>query len=80
MFSLDWGWAGAGAGAQLVEYLPSIYKAQHQTQLGMVLHTCNSSTQEMKSGGSDVQGDPWLHSEFKAILGYPRLCLKEKKV
>ena len=32
----------------------------------LVVHTCNSNTWEVEAGGSEVQGHPWLHSEFKA--------------
>jgi hypothetical protein len=30
---------------------------------GVVVHTLNSSTQEVKAGGSQVQGQPGLYSE-----------------
>ena len=32
---------------------------------------------EVKAGGSEVQGYPWLHSEFKVSLSYMRTCLKK---
>jgi hypothetical protein len=32
-------------------------------------------TQEVEAGGSEVQGDPWLHSEFKTSLEYIRPCV-----
>lgn len=31
------------------------------------------------SRGSEAQSHPWVHSEFKAILGYVRLCLQKGK-
>jgi hypothetical protein len=34
---------------------------------------------EMEMGRSEVQGCPWLHSEFEASLGYVRLCAKKNK-
>lgn len=39
----------------------------------MVTHTCYPSTREMEeveAGGSDIQGYPWLYSEYKTSLGY----------
>ena len=39
---------------------------------GMVEHSCQPSTQEMEAGGSIAQGQPGLHSKFKASLG----CLR----
>jgi hypothetical protein len=39
-------------------------------KLGVVVHSCNLSTQEAEAGGSLVQGQPGLHSET--------LSLKEK--
>jgi hypothetical protein len=45
----------------------------------MVLHTCNSSTQEAEVEGSRVQGPPGLHGEFQVSLAYKgRPCLKKK--
>jgi hypothetical protein len=35
---------------------------------GMVVHICNPSTQEIKVVGSQVQGQPGLHIEFKSSL------------
>jgi hypothetical protein len=31
--------------------------------LGVVAHTCNYSTQEAEATGSQVWGQPWIHSE-----------------
>jgi hypothetical protein len=48
----------------------------------MVAHSCNPSTQEAKAGGLRIWGQPGLHSEFQAILGYiarPRLKQKQTK-
>lgn len=39
----------------------------------------NPSTPKVEAEGLEVQGDPWLYQEFKARLGYMRLCLKKKK-
>lgn len=49
----------------------------------MVVHICNLSILEAEvggSGGSGVQGPPWLHIKFKAILGYLRPCLKTNQI
>lgn len=37
---------------------------------GQVAGVCNLSTQKAKAGGSGVQGHPWLHNEFEAIVSY----------
>lgn len=42
--------------------------------------TGNPSTQEVKAGGSDVQGHPQLQKELKVTLFYIRDCLKKKKL
>lgn len=39
------------------------------------MHICNSNTRGMEKGGSRVQEQCWLHSEFEASPGYMRLCL-----
>lgn len=36
--------------------------------LGLVVHICDPSTHKV-----ETQGHPWLHSTFKASLGYIRL-------
>ena len=42
--------------------------------------TSNPSTQEAEAGGSGVQGQPGLYSEFQDSQGYiMRPCLKKKK-
>ena len=33
--------------------------------VGMVAHICNPSTWKVETGGSRVQGQPVLHSDFK---------------
>jgi hypothetical protein len=44
---------------------------------GMLVHIYNTSTE---AGGLQVQGQPGLHSEFKARLAYiVRPCLKKKE-
>lgn len=43
-------------------------------------HTRDPNTWEAEAGGSEVQSDPWLQSEFKASWGYyVRPCLKTKQ-
>lgn len=47
---------------------------------GAVAHTCDPSTWWGRGGKIRVQAlAPQLHSEFKAALGYERLCLKKGK-
>lgn len=39
--------------------------------LGVIVHTCNPSTQDVKTGGSEVQVYPWLYnSKFWSSLRY----------
>jgi hypothetical protein len=38
--------------------------------LGMVAQVCNPRNWEAEAGGSQVQGQPELHSEFQAKLDY----------
>jgi hypothetical protein len=46
----------------------------------MVTYAYNPSIQEAEAGGPQVWGQPGLHSELKASLGYiARPCLKKKK-
>lgn len=45
----------------------------------MTGNTCNSSIRGTEKGWSRVQDQCWLHSEFKASLGYMRLCLIKNK-
>jgi hypothetical protein len=46
---------------------------------GVVVHTGNPSTWEVKAGGLQIQGQTGLHSEIQDNLGYiRRLHLKNK--
>lgn len=47
-------------------------------ELGMVGHSCNSSTLETESARLGVQDHPWVHIKFKASLGYMKHCTKIK--
>lgn len=38
----------------------------------MVAHTCNLSTGKPEAGGSQVQSQPELHSEFEASLDFKK--------
>lgn len=42
-------------------------------------HSHNPSTEEVETGGLEVQAYPWRHSEYKASLGFIQTCLKKKK-
>lgn len=61
------------------EHLPTRIPHQQikeQNIAGTDAGTCyNPST----SRGPGVQGQPWLHREFEASLGYVRVCLKRAK-
>lgn len=37
------------------------------------------SVREVEERGSEIQGDPWLHTEFEASLCYMTPCLKRMK-
>lgn len=62
----------AGAGAQLVECLHTMHEPLHgflvANKLGEVMHVSNPRTWEMRAGGSESQGLPWLHSDLEACL------------
>lgn len=48
-------------------------------KLDMGVHTRNPGTLEAQTGISEVQGHPWLPSEFKASLNYAGPALKNKQ-
>lgn len=57
---------------------PSISLKAIWNHLGMLAHACNSDTQKAVVGGSLVQGQPGLCSEFQTGQIYAvRPCLKE---
>lgn len=41
--------------------------------------SCNPSTGKGEAGGSEIEGQPQLHSRFEASLGYMRLFQEEKE-
>lgn len=41
--------------------------------------SCNPSTGKQEVGGSEIEGQPQLHSRFEASLGYVRLFQGEKE-
>lgn len=45
---------------------------------GIVGYMCNPTSWEVEPGGSDTQGHPGLHHEFKANLGHPKPYLKQR--
>ena len=51
----------------------SEFSPQHYIKQGMVEHISNLGTQEVKAGGSGVQGQLQLHSKFEASLYYETL-------
>lgn len=69
--------------AQLVECVPRMDKAlalfsQHCVKQDMVAHYLVLQKQRAETEGSEVWGHPWLHSEFKAMLGYMRPYLNKE--
>lgn len=38
----------------------------------MMLCICNPSTEELETERPEIQGQPWLYSEFETSLGYMR--------
>lgn len=44
--------------------------------LGFIVYACNPGVLEVETEGSEIQGHPWLWSEFKAILEYTLLGAK----
>jgi hypothetical protein len=56
---------------------PCTTKKKSGNWLGVVVHTYNSSTQEVEEEGSRVRGQHRLHSKFEADQSYiTRPCLK----
>lgn len=45
----------------------------------VVLHACDPSTQEVDTGGSEVQGHPEPYNKHKASVGYMTPCLEKAK-
>jgi hypothetical protein len=59
----------------------ALFKAVQTTMLGIMVHSCNASTQAAETEGSQVQGQIELPNEFEASLDYTaRPCLKNKKI
>lgn len=46
---------------------------------GGVTQVCNSTTQNVETRGSRVQGHPLLHSELEASLGYMKPYLRKQR-
>jgi hypothetical protein len=56
------------------------FEPNQSRRLGMVVHVCNPSTEELKAGGLAVQSHPCLCGKFEASLGYKRpFCKNSKK-
>lgn len=47
-----------------------VFFTKQKEEDGMVLHACYSNTWELEAGGSAVQIQSWLHTEYEASLGY----------
>lgn len=45
----------------------------------MEAHAYDSTTLELEARGSEVQSYYWIHSEFRASLGYMMICLSEEE-
>ena len=66
------------AAAQLVERSPIMHEAlgsvpstTHTTyNVDLIAQSCNPNTREVEAGGSEVQGQPQLHTESDASLDY----------
>jgi len=52
---------------------------QHNEEPGMEAHVYHSATLGLEARGSEVQCYPWIHSEFKASLGYMMICLIRRR-
>lgn len=47
-----------------------------RSKLGVVVHSCSSSTWKVQARRSGIQGQPWLYNQFKANLDHMSLCLR----
>lgn len=47
--------------------------------LGASAHTYIPGTLEVEAGGSEAEGHPWLHTEFKASLAYVTVLGEEEE-
>lgn len=65
--------------APLVECLPDKHKAPASHKPGMMMHSCNSSTQEAKAG-TEVRTLHGMHNQLKTILGLFGTVPNEKKI
>lgn len=57
----------------LCSSLKALGYPQHHKQVWWGMCACGPSTQKVEV--AEVQGHPWLHSEFEASLGNRRPCL-----
>lgn len=46
------------------------------TQAGLLVYSDNPGTQEVKAGGSEVQGHPWLYGDFGLTWDHETLSQK----
>jgi hypothetical protein len=44
-----------------------------------MFYTCKPRAPEVEAGRPELQGYPWLHTEFEASMEYTKPCLKKKK-
>lgn len=47
--------------------------------LGIVAFLCALNNWAVEADESEVQGQPWLLSKFKATMSHKRSCLKKKE-
>lgn len=48
------------------------FNTQHNIKLHMLVYACNSTAQEVETGGSEIQSYPQQYNEFKANLSFIR--------
>lgn len=70
------GRSDGGGGSSVVDQLPSMHKTSTPHKPGGLVHACNPSPEEVKTGGAEVQG---LYRVFEATSSYMKPCLKNQK-
>lgn len=52
-------------------------KKKKKKESGIVVNACNPNTSETRTGVSEVQGHPWLHSKFQVSLSHINTISKQ---